>query len=173
MICDMYTLLPTREAQVSLGSRVCFGSEFVLEAWSSSVADLSTWVPSLSRGYTDCVAQDPTINHSVSADYLVWPLAPGKQRCLYEAGYSKDLEIISQEVCPRPDLSLKRTEFHPRPAESTFYCTRHVILSNSSLAFAQQMMTTKDSTLVVKKKGGGGTCSSWSKRITLPLQPQK
>ena len=32
-------------------------------------------------------------------------------------------------VCQRPDLSLKCTEFqHPRPAELTFYCMRHVIV---------------------------------------------
>ena len=35
-----------------------------------------------------------TINHIVSINYLVWPKSPGKQRYSYQAGYSKDSEIL-------------------------------------------------------------------------------
>lgn len=42
------------------------------------------------------MAKVPTINHTFSIDFTVWPKTPGKQRCTYKAGHSKGLEVTSQ-----------------------------------------------------------------------------
>ena len=63
------------------------------------MTDLSYSVSSPSRGQTDKAwPKAPTTNHTVILNYLTWPKAPDTQRNSYKAGYSKDLEVISQEL---------------------------------------------------------------------------
>ena len=175
MICDMYALLPTREAQLSLGVQglfwlgVCLGGMELLCGWLLHLGSQP-----FQRLHRYCVTKDPTINHSVSPDGLIWPMALGQQRCLYEAGYSKGLEIISQEFVKgqtflwtvqsfnTPDLMSQLfiahvmwlCQIHPWPLHNRWWPWR-----------------TRPWWGGGKKKKG--TCSPWSKRIILPLQPQK
>lgn len=57
------------------------------------MTDCSYSVSCASKGQTNTARpKAPTINHIISINYLGWPKAP------YQAGYSKDLEVISQET---------------------------------------------------------------------------
>lgn len=47
---------------------------------TACVADLD--LKNLDRSNQYCVARDPTINHAVSPDYTLRPMASGKQRLL-------------------------------------------------------------------------------------------
>lgn len=59
----------------------------VSEEW---VTDLSYSACSPSRGQADTTG--PSL---CSTDYPVWPPGPNQQRCSYQAGRSKDLEVMS------------------------------------------------------------------------------
>ena len=60
--------------------------------------DVNYSVSSPFRAQTDITwPKAPTINRTVSINYLVWAKALGEQRNPYQSRYSKGLEVLSQE----------------------------------------------------------------------------
>lgn len=81
------------------------------------------------------MAKVPTINHTVSLDYTVWPNVPYKQSCTYKAGHSKGLEATSQEPLINPFCTATSIDPFPpsAPGKIEFTWQEVVIGLESSL----------------------------------------
>lgn len=82
-ICDgMYGVLLTSEAFPSLGIQNFYWD------WSPGDPEFTNII---------CDLRTPSINHTVSIKYLALPNVSDKQRQSYQEGYSKGIEVISQD----------------------------------------------------------------------------